>query len=33
VKPKARTVVGVLRARSGAYVIEPFEVSEDPRSK
>jgi len=30
VKPKARTVVGLLRARAGAYVIEPFEVSEDP---
>ena len=29
-KPQARTVVGVLRARSGAHVIEPFEVSEDP---
>ena len=29
-KPSARTVVGVMRARSGAFVIEPFEAGEDP---
>ena len=29
-KPKARTVVGLLRMRGGANVIEPFEASEDP---
>ena len=29
-KPSARTIVGVLRSRAGALVIEPFEASEDP---
>ena len=29
-KSGARTIVGVLRSRAGAHVIEPFEASEDP---